>query len=101
MRSKVIFLLAFVGLGGCNPAQVQQVATNASDLNAKIAAACAEAVPLANLAIGIPTVGPFIAAGVQIGCSTNAGLARLAANPGSVAWLNQQIGLLRAALGKQ
>lgn len=93
MRTFLAFAVA-ASLAACTAAQVQQ----AGAINAKIAAACAEAMPLANLAIGLPTVGPFIAAGVQIGCATNSGLAKLASDPNSVAWLNQQIGILKAAV---
>lgn len=97
---RFLTLAAAASLAACTATQVQQATTTAAGVNAKITAACAEAVPLANLAIGLPTIGPFIAAGVQIGCATNSGLARLAADPNSAAWVNQQIGLLRAALGK-
>lgn len=89
---------ALLILTACTTAQVNQAQQDAAAVAAKVQAACAVAMPLAGLAAGVPTVGPFIAAGVQVGCGTAAGLAKLASDPTSVAWLNQQIGLLRAAL---
>lgn len=66
----------------------------------RIAELCARATPLAQLAMPLPTVGPYVAAGVTIGCTTAEGLTRLRADAGSAAWLVEQIGLLRAALKK-
>ena len=99
MRTFLAFAAA-VSLAACTPAHVQRAVTAVDKGTSTLETACAYALPLSNLAIGIPTVGPFIAAGVQVGCSTGAGLNKLAADPNSVAWLNQQIGLLRAATGK-
>jgi hypothetical protein len=85
-------LLGLLALGSCTQAQFNS-ATSA------IAIACADAMPLVPLALGIPTVGPFVAAGVQVACGTNAGLAKLAADPSSAEWLGQQIAIMKAALG--
>jgi hypothetical protein len=96
MKRRWYWPLALVGLGlvGCTPAQQAQVGAALDTVQA----ACNEALPLANLAIVIPTVGPFVAAGVQVGCGTAAGLAKLNADPTSAAWLAQQAAILKAAL---
>lgn len=89
---KQVLALAFGGLlASCSTVQNAQVASD-------IQAACAIAMPLAVAAAPVPVVGPFIAAGIQVGCGTAQGLANLAADPSSVAWVNQQIGLLKAGL---
>lgn len=95
-RRFVLTLLAGVVLvlPACT-AQQQVQLTAAGD---KIAELCARALPLATLAAPLPVVGPYIAAGVTVGCTTADGLSRLRADAGSVAWLAEQIGLLRAAL---
>lgn len=84
-----VFVAALLALGGC--AQLNA-------LSDKIDTLCARALPLAQLAMPIPVVGAYIAAGVTVGCTTADGLARLRADSGSAAWLGEQIGLLRAAL---
>lgn len=93
MTYRLLAGLVLVALAGCTGAQVQQTAGT-------IAAACANAMPLATLATPLPVAGPFIAAGVTVGCTTDAGLAKLAADPNSAAWLDQQATMLRAALAK-
>ena len=95
---KRMVLLSLLALAGCNPAQVASVQVEAAKVGGELQAACAVALPLAGAAVVIPTVGPFIATGVQVGCGTASGLAKLAADPSSAAWVNQQIGLLRAAV---
>lgn len=84
----------------CTTAQVDRAQQDIAKVNTAVQQACAVAMPLAGLATPLPVAGPYIAAGVQVGCGTAAGLAKLASDPTSVAWLNQQVGLLRAALGK-
>ena len=59
---------------------------------------CRRALPLAQAAAPLPVVGPYIAAGVTVGCATADGLSRLRADANSATWLAEQIGLLRAAL---
>ena len=90
---KRLSIVAALLLSACTGAQVQH-ATGA------VAAACANAMPLAQLATPLPVAGPFIAAGVTLGCTTDAGLAKLAADPNSAAWLDQQAAMLRAALAR-
>lgn len=88
---RIILTAAGLLLASCTQAQF-------TSATSQIASACAEVLPLANLAIGIPTVGPFIAAGVQVGCATDAGIAKLAADPSSQAWLGEQKAKLAAVL---
>lgn len=77
-------------------AQVAKVAS----VTASIAAGCQEALPLAMLAGAIPTIGPFVAAGVQVACRTDAGIAKLTADPSSAEWLGQQVEILKQAVGR-
>lgn len=93
-------VLATILLASCSPAQQQQAVTTAVTVHNDIGAACAEAMPLAALATPLPVAGPFIAAGVQVACATHDGIARLAADPNSAAWLQQQAAMLKAALSK-
>ena len=93
-------------LSGCaaapvtvSPATSGDVAAVASDA-AAVQAACAEAMPYAAAAAFIPIVGTYVAAGVQVGCSTADGIAKLIADPTSAAWLGAQLQLLKNALGK-
>lgn len=74
--------------------------TSCATATDKITQLCGVAMPFATLAMPLPIVGPYIAAGVQIGCTTADGLARLRADANSAFWLAEQIGLLRAALGR-
>lgn len=53
-----------------------------------VRAACAVAMPLA------PMAGPY-AAFIVGGCATEAGIAKLASDPSSVAWLNGMIAKIR------
>lgn len=80
-----------LGLGSCGQLDLVQ---------GKLDELCDKALPLAGSAMIIPTVGPYIASGIQIGCGTVEGLSRLKADSNSVAWVAEQIGLLRAALGR-
>jgi hypothetical protein len=86
-------LLGLIVLAGCTATQIENGA-------AAVQSACAKILPLANLAIMIPTVGPFVAAGVQVGCGTADGIARLVGEPSSAEWLAQQEAILKNALGK-
>jgi hypothetical protein len=79
-------LAAGLGLSGC------------AALNSALKTACDEALPLAELTKLIPVVGEYVAAGVQIGCGTSEGLARLAADPGSSAWVGRQTQMMTEAL---
>jgi hypothetical protein len=85
-------LAVFTVCAACTATQVQ-------DTTAQIGAVCATVQPLASEALALPTVGPFVAAGVLVGCTTDAGIARLATDPSSAAWLNQQAAMLHSALG--
>lgn len=75
----------------CTPQQ-QAVVTTASSA---VEAACNEAVPIANAAALVPGVAP-IAAYVVAGCMTAEGLAKLAADPTSAAWVGTLIAQIRA-----
>lgn len=85
--------LGFIVLSGCSATQVESV-------TAKVGAVCAQVTPLASAAMMLPTVGPFIAAGVWAGCATDSGIAKLAADPSSLTWLAQQATMLQSALGR-
>lgn len=85
-------------VGACTPAQLQQFSATSAGVSAELQTACALAMPLAQMATPLPTVGPFIAAGVTAGCGTAQGLAKLAADPASAAWLGEQMQMLKAAL---
>lgn len=96
-----------IALSACGtPSPVVTASTSAgvaklsSDLDA-VNAGCKEAVPLANLADIIPVVGTYIAAGVNIACTTEAGVNKLLADPSSATWLGTQIQMLKNALGKK
>lgn len=77
----------------CTTQQVKRV----NDFSTSIKEACAVAIPLANSTIAIPVIGPYVSAGVLIGCTTNTGLAKLTSDPNSLVWLTQQIQILRTA----
>lgn len=93
-------IVALLSLSGCSTATASRDIGYAADFSAKVQAACATAAPLAALATPLPVAGPFIAAGVTVGCKTNDGFAKLIADPSSVEWLTQQAQLLRDALGR-
>lgn len=96
---RIIAVATVLTLAGCAADQVQSGAAKVNAAATAVQAACADAIPLANAAIAIPTVGPFVAAGVQVGC-TGAGVARLASDPSSAAWLGAQSQIMRDALAK-
>ncbi len=54
-----------------------------------ITAACTDIAPVLVVAGVIPAAGT-IAAGVQVGCFTAEGIAKLAADPASAVWIGQQ-----------
>lgn len=89
LRQAAISVLSLVA---CTAAQIETGAE-------RVALACAVARPLAAEALVLPTAGPFIAAGVVVGCATDSTIARLAADPSSAAWLDRQAAMLHAALG--
>jgi hypothetical protein len=93
MHRKSLAAATLLAVSACTAAQIQ-------DTSAAVQAGCAEALPLANLAIFIPTIGPAVAAGVQVGCGTASGVAKLVGDPSSAAWLGQQSQILKTALGK-
>lgn len=93
---KRLSLAGLMFLGACTGNAVTDLQSNM----AAVQQACAAVEPLVPLTLSLPTVGPFVAAGVQVGCGTAAGLAKLAADPSSVQWLAQQEQILKAALGR-
>lgn len=99
MRKLMIPIACLVALGACSAATVERDVGYVNTAASAVQAGCAEALPLANAAIGIPTAGPFIATGVQAGC-TAAGVAKLASDPSSAAWLGEQSQMLKDALAK-
>lgn len=97
MRKMLLGGLAL--LAACTPQQQAQFTVQAAGVSAELQAACALAMPLAQMATPIPTVGPFIATGVVAGCGTATGLAKLAADPTSAAWVGEQMQMLKTAMG--
>lgn len=103
---KLCTIAVMLALAACStapipisPATQATVLALASDA-AAVQSACAEALPLASLAAIIPVVGAYVAAGVQVGCDTANGVAKLTADPSSAAWLGEQIQMLKQAMGK-
>lgn len=96
--NRLLALTIAGGLAACTPAQNAAVVAKIETVAGQVQNACASALPLANMAIALPVVGPYIAAGVQVGCGSAAAIDRLAADPNSVMWLDQQAAMLRAAL---
>lgn len=94
--------LAALGLvlAGCSAATVQRDLGYVADSSATLKAACDLATPLAAMAAGLPTIGPFVAAGVTVGCTTVDGINKLAADPTSAAWLGQQSQIMKDALAR-
>ena len=95
---KIVALSLAALLTACTAAQLQQASNTAAGVSAELQTACALAMPLAQMATPLSTVGPFIAMGVTAGCGTAQGLAKLAADPASAAWLGEQMQMLKAAL---
>ena len=81
---------AILLLGACTAAQVQTA-------SADVQAACADILPLAQMASLIPQASS-IASGVIVGCTTASGVARLASDPTSTAWLGMQAQMLKDLL---
>ena len=79
-------------LGGCDATQV-------GGATARIAMLCQDVLPLAGLASIIPE-GEIVALGVRAACATDAGIAKLAADPSSAEWLNRQAAILRGLVKK-
>lgn len=84
-------LLVSMWLAGCT---AEQISTGTD----RVAAACAAVMPLAQQAAMLPPYGPAVAAFALAACGSNAGIARLAADPTSAAWLDEQAAQLRAIL---
>lgn len=99
---KIIAIVVFAAglVAACTAAQLQQATNTAAGVSVELQTACALAMPLAQMATPLPTVGPFIAMGVTAGCGTAQGLAKLAADPSSAAWVGEQMAMLKAALHK-
>lgn len=89
-----------VALSACSSQQVQQAVAKTQQVTGAVAAACQDTLPLANSAYPIPTVGPFVAAGVMAVCATNDAVAKAAADPSTAEWLGQQSQILKDALAK-
>ena len=92
---------SLLALWACTPAQQAQFTAQAAGVSAELQSACALALPLAQMATPIPTIGPFVATGVTVGCGTAQGLAKLAADPTSAAWVGEQMQMLKQALGQK
>lgn len=97
-----------LSLGACasqaispqNAATASSLVAQANAKSVAVEAACAEAQPLLPAAGLIPVIGGYVAAGVQVGCNTAAGLAKLTADPTSAVWLGEQIQIMKNALGR-
>lgn len=87
-----VALAAGLALGGCS--SMSQFTQGAAKVEPKLAAACQDAMLVANIAGLVPGVGavvPYITAG----CATADGLAKLAADPNSVQWVGELIGKIK------
>ena len=93
MRGSTLVAAVALGLAACTAAEIESGAT-------AVQAGCARALPLANMAIVLPVIGPYVASGVQIGCGTASGIAKLVGEPSSAEWLAQQEAILKDAIGK-
>ncbi len=69
-------------LAACTATQL----TQNSDV---VTAACTDAAPVLAVAGAIPAAGT-VALGLQVGCFSAEGIARLAADPASAVWIGQQ-----------
>ena len=77
MKRIIITAGLTLGLAACSPVQLDK----AQGYQAQIAAACQVAMALAPMA---PTIAPWIIGG----CSTEAAIAKLALDAGSLIWVN-------------
>lgn len=92
----LILILAVLALSGCAAERTVRDVTVGADA---VHLACSEAVPVAQMAVLIPGAGA-IAQGVVVGCQTADGLARLAAEPTSAAWLGEQTQMLKDLIAR-
>lgn len=79
---------------------VEKIPATAARVEPQLAAACEAANKLAPVAMLVPyaaAIVPFVTAG----CNTADGLAKLASDPSSTAWVNQLIGQMKALTGQK
>lgn len=92
--AKLSYALIALGLSACSAAQTAQVETTAGKVDAALQIACSDALAVANLAGLVPGVGAVIPY-INVGCATADGLAKLAADPSSAAWVGQLTGMVK------
>ena len=86
MKKPLLAVGAMFCLSACTSAQLDKAAS----YQAEVAAACNVAMGLAPM---VPTVAPWILGA----CAAESGIAKLAADPSSLAWLNGLIAKARGA----
>jgi hypothetical protein len=82
-------------LAACSPGQLSGFQTGAQKFDSALQIACSDALAVANLAGLIPGVGAIVPY-INAGCATADGLAKLAADPSSAAWVGQLTGEVKA-----
>lgn len=83
-----------LALWGCTAAQTTQVQSTAGQVDTALQSACTDALLVANIAGLVPGVGAIIPY-INAGCATADGIAKLAADPTSAAWLGQLTGEIK------
>lgn len=83
-----------LALAGCSPAQLAQFSSTASNVSSALTMACNDAITAANIAGLVPGVGAIVPY-INAGCATGEGIAKLAADPSSTAWLGQMTGEIK------
>lgn len=106
MRNIAIVGLAFLAACSTSPLTPEQnaaVAVDAARVQARAArvqAGCDRAMPLVPFALAIPVIGKYVAPGVQVGCLTAEGLAKLAADDQGSVWIGRQEEIMKAGIAK-
>jgi hypothetical protein len=99
-RFMQIVIASMLALDACTAAQLTTAQDVLAAAPADVQIGCGHALAAANLASGVVkggaanTVGSIIA-GVEVGCTTAEGVAKLAADASSADWLGQQAGMLK------
>jgi hypothetical protein len=99
-RHMQIIIASMLALDACNAAQLTTAQDVLAAAPADIQIGCGDALAAANLASGIVKGGAAntfdsIVAGIEVGCTTAEGIAKLAADASSAEWLGQQAGTLK------
>ena len=85
---------AFAALTGCSSSQMASFQSQVNQVQPALQMACNDALTVANLAGLVPGVGAIVPY-INAGCATAQGLAKLAADPSSAAWLGELTGEIK------